>query len=87
MPRVIYCIHALSSHLFKMGKAPLIHDVFGKAVFTGKFSNFVFRFNLYYSKYLSIHNNYYNFSLQMNNSTLFRKTLKNVSTHCRRSKR
>ncbi|XP_068626808.1 ras GTPase-activating-like protein IQGAP1 [Battus philenor] len=34
MPRVIYCIHALSSHLFKLGKAPLIHDVFGKAVFT-----------------------------------------------------
>ncbi|KAI5640597.1 GTPase-activator protein for ras-like GTPase domain-containing protein [Phthorimaea operculella] len=34
MPRVIYCLHALSSHLFKLGKAPLIHDVFGKAVFT-----------------------------------------------------
>ncbi|XP_045500512.1 ras GTPase-activating-like protein IQGAP1 [Colias croceus] len=34
MPRVIYCIHALSSHLFKLGKAPIIHDVFGKAVFT-----------------------------------------------------
>lgn len=35
MPRVIYCIHALSSHLFKLGKAPLIHDVFGTAIFTG----------------------------------------------------
>ncbi|CAH2050458.1 unnamed protein product, partial [Iphiclides podalirius] len=34
MPRVVYCIHALSSHLFKLGKAPLIRDVFGKAVFT-----------------------------------------------------
>ncbi|KAJ8736290.1 hypothetical protein PYW08_006946 [Mythimna loreyi] len=34
MPRVIYCIHALSSHLFKLGKAPLIHDLFGKAIFT-----------------------------------------------------
>lgn len=34
MPRVIYCIHALSSHLFKLGKAPLIHDVFGKIAFT-----------------------------------------------------
>ncbi|CAK1540048.1 unnamed protein product [Leptosia nina] len=34
MPRVIYCLHALSSHLFKLGKAPLITDVFGKAVFT-----------------------------------------------------
>ncbi|KAL0901487.1 hypothetical protein ABMA27_006732 [Loxostege sticticalis] len=34
MPRVIYCIHALSSHLFKLGKAPLIHDVFGTAIFT-----------------------------------------------------
>lgn len=37
MPRVIYCLHALSSHLFKLGKAPIIHDVFGKAVFTGIF--------------------------------------------------
>lgn len=36
MPRVIYCIHALSSHLFKLGKAPLIQDVFGTAIFTGK---------------------------------------------------
>ncbi|XP_052757623.1 ras GTPase-activating-like protein IQGAP1 isoform X2 [Galleria mellonella] len=34
MPRVIYCLHALSTHLFKLGKAPLIHDVFGTAVFT-----------------------------------------------------
>ncbi|KAG6440461.1 ras GTPase-activating-like protein IQGAP1 [Manduca sexta] len=34
MPKVIYCIHALSSHLFKLGKAPLIHDVFGKVTFT-----------------------------------------------------
>ncbi|XP_053620170.1 ras GTPase-activating-like protein IQGAP1 [Plodia interpunctella] len=34
MPRVIYCLHALSSHLFKLGKAPLIRDVFGTAVFT-----------------------------------------------------
>lgn len=37
MPKVIYCLHALSSHLFKIGKAPLIHDVFGKAVFTGNY--------------------------------------------------
>lgn len=36
MPKVVYCLHALSSHLFKLGKAPLIRDVFGKAVFTGK---------------------------------------------------
>ncbi|XP_046964971.1 ras GTPase-activating-like protein IQGAP1 [Vanessa cardui] len=34
MPKVIYCLHALSSHLFKIGKAPLIHDLFGKAIFT-----------------------------------------------------
>ncbi|GBP92748.1 Ras GTPase-activating-like protein IQGAP2 [Eumeta japonica] len=34
MPRLIYCVHALSSHLFKLGKAPLIRDVFGKAIFT-----------------------------------------------------
>lgn len=39
MPKVIYCLHALSSHLFKLGKAPLIHDVFGKAVFTGENEN------------------------------------------------
>ncbi|XP_063616676.1 ras GTPase-activating-like protein IQGAP1 [Cydia splendana] len=34
IPRLIYCIHALSTHLFKLGKAPLIQDVYGKAVFT-----------------------------------------------------
>lgn len=41
MPKVIYCLHALSSHLFKLGKAPIIHDVFGKAVFTGIFSSLI----------------------------------------------
>lgn len=35
MPRVIYCIHALSTHLFKLGKAPQIQDLFGKVNFTG----------------------------------------------------
>lgn len=34
MPRVIYCIHALSSHLFKLGKAPQIQDLYGKVNFT-----------------------------------------------------
>ncbi|XP_069669169.1 ras GTPase-activating-like protein IQGAP1 isoform X2 [Periplaneta americana] len=34
MPRVIYCLHALSTHLFKLGKAPLIQDLFGKVSFT-----------------------------------------------------
>jgi hypothetical protein len=36
MPRVIYCIHALSSHLFRLGKAPAMGDLYGKAYFTGK---------------------------------------------------
>lgn len=35
MPRVIYCIHALSTHLFKLGKAPQIQDLYGKVNFTG----------------------------------------------------
>lgn len=35
MPRAIYCIHALSSHLFKLGKAPQIQDLYGKVNFTG----------------------------------------------------
>lgn len=35
MPRVIYCIHALSTHLFKLGKAPKIQDLYGKINFTG----------------------------------------------------
>jgi hypothetical protein len=35
MPRVIYCLHALSTHLFKLGKAPLIQDLYGKVNFTG----------------------------------------------------
>uniref|UniRef100_A0A1B6HW78 Ras-GAP domain-containing protein n=1 Tax=Homalodisca liturata TaxID=320908 RepID=A0A1B6HW78_9HEMI len=34
MPRVIYCIHALSSHLFKLGKTPQIQDLYGKVTFT-----------------------------------------------------
>lgn len=37
MPRVIYCIHALSTHLFKLGKAPQIQDLYGKVNFTGTY--------------------------------------------------
>ncbi|KAL2295627.1 hypothetical protein Nmel_018742 [Mimus melanotis] len=34
MPRVIYCIHALSFYLFKLGLAPPIQDLYGKVNFT-----------------------------------------------------
>ncbi|NXD44907.1 IQGA3 protein, partial [Copsychus sechellarum] len=34
MPRVIYCIHALSFYLFKLGLAPPIQDLYGKVKFT-----------------------------------------------------
>ncbi|KAK2582629.1 hypothetical protein KPH14_004911 [Odynerus spinipes] len=34
MPRVIYCVHALSTHLFKLGRAPKIQDLYGKINFT-----------------------------------------------------
>ncbi|NXB94605.1 IQGA3 protein, partial [Vidua chalybeata] len=34
MPRVIYCIHALSFYLFKLGLAPQIQDLYGKVNFT-----------------------------------------------------
>uniref|UniRef100_A0A8C3STM0 IQ motif containing GTPase activating protein 3 n=1 Tax=Chelydra serpentina TaxID=8475 RepID=A0A8C3STM0_CHESE len=34
MPRVIYCIHALSLYLFKLGLAPQIQDLYGKVNFT-----------------------------------------------------
>ncbi|NXT72589.1 IQGA3 protein, partial [Chaetops frenatus] len=34
MPRVVYCIHALSFYLFKLGLAPLIQDLYGKVDFT-----------------------------------------------------
>ncbi|XP_059474142.1 ras GTPase-activating-like protein IQGAP1 isoform X2 [Neocloeon triangulifer] len=34
MPRVIYCIHALSTHLFRLGKTPAMGDLYGKAYFT-----------------------------------------------------
>ncbi|XP_048144938.1 ras GTPase-activating-like protein IQGAP3 [Corvus hawaiiensis] len=34
MPRVVYCIHALSLYLFKLGLAPLIQDLYGKVDFT-----------------------------------------------------
>uniref|UniRef100_A0A672HSN4 IQ motif containing GTPase activating protein 1 n=1 Tax=Salarias fasciatus TaxID=181472 RepID=A0A672HSN4_SALFA len=37
MPRCIYCIHALSLYLFKLGLAPQIQDLYGKVDFTGKF--------------------------------------------------
>ncbi|KAH0509022.1 Ras GTPase-activating-like protein IQGAP1 [Microtus ochrogaster] len=36
MPRCIYCIHALSLYLFKLGLAPQIQDLYGKVDFTGK---------------------------------------------------
>ncbi|XP_077181510.1 ras GTPase-activating-like protein IQGAP3 [Paroedura picta] len=36
MPRVIYCIHALSLYLFKLGLAPQIQDLYGKVNFTDK---------------------------------------------------
>ncbi|XP_012270076.1 ras GTPase-activating-like protein IQGAP1 [Orussus abietinus] len=41
MPRVIYCIHALSTHLFKQGKAPQIQDLYGKVNFTDEEINTV----------------------------------------------
>ncbi|KAM5256188.1 ras GTPase-activating-like protein IQGAP3 [Ctenodactylus gundi] len=34
MPRVVYCIHALSLFLFRLGLAPQIHDLYGKVKFT-----------------------------------------------------
>ncbi|NP_001082588.1 IQ motif containing GTPase activating protein 2 S homeolog [Xenopus laevis] len=34
IPRVIYCIHALSLYLFKLGIAPQIQDLLGKVDFT-----------------------------------------------------
>ncbi|XP_039224578.1 ras GTPase-activating-like protein IQGAP3 isoform X1 [Crotalus tigris] len=34
MPRVVYCIHALSLYLFKCGLAPQIQDLYGKVDFT-----------------------------------------------------
>ncbi|KZC12883.1 Ras GTPase-activating-like protein IQGAP1 [Dufourea novaeangliae] len=43
MPRVIYCIHALSTHLFKLGKAPQIQDLYGKVNFTEEEINTVSR--------------------------------------------
>uniref|UniRef100_A0A673JJ39 Ras GTPase-activating-like protein IQGAP1 n=1 Tax=Sinocyclocheilus rhinocerous TaxID=307959 RepID=A0A673JJ39_9TELE len=36
MPRCIYCIHALSLYLFKLGLAPQITDLYGKVAFTGE---------------------------------------------------
>ncbi|KAE8588354.1 hypothetical protein XENTR_v10022477 [Xenopus tropicalis] len=34
MPRVVYCIHALSLYLFRLGLAPQIQDLYGKVNFT-----------------------------------------------------
>ncbi|GLD68712.1 ras GTPase-activating-like protein IQGAP3 [Lates japonicus] len=34
MPRAVYCIHALSLYLYRLGLAPQIHDLYGKVKFT-----------------------------------------------------
>ncbi|XP_028984021.1 ras GTPase-activating-like protein IQGAP3 isoform X1 [Betta splendens] len=34
MPRAVYCIHALSMFLYRLGLAPQIHDLYGKVKFT-----------------------------------------------------
>ncbi|XP_071844396.1 ras GTPase-activating-like protein IQGAP1 isoform X4 [Apostichopus japonicus] len=34
MPRMVYCVHALSLYLFKLGIAPQIQDLYGKVEFT-----------------------------------------------------
>ncbi|XP_047216426.1 ras GTPase-activating-like protein IQGAP3 isoform X2 [Girardinichthys multiradiatus] len=34
MPRAVYCIHALSLYLYRLGLAPPIHDLYGKVKFT-----------------------------------------------------
>ncbi|KAM4600495.1 ras GTPase-activating-like protein IQGAP3 [Polymixia lowei] len=34
MPRAVYCIHAFSLYLFRLGLAPQIHDLYGKVKFT-----------------------------------------------------
>ncbi|KAG7474578.1 ras GTPase-activating IQGAP3 [Solea senegalensis] len=34
MPRAVYCIHALSLYLYRLGVAPQIHDLYGKVKFT-----------------------------------------------------
>ncbi|KAJ8005733.1 hypothetical protein DPEC_G00120970 [Dallia pectoralis] len=36
MPKVVYCIHALSLYLYKLGIAPQIQDLLGKVPFTEK---------------------------------------------------
>uniref|UniRef100_A0A8C4QXK5 Uncharacterized protein n=1 Tax=Eptatretus burgeri TaxID=7764 RepID=A0A8C4QXK5_EPTBU len=36
MPKAIYCIHALSLYLFKLGVAPQIQDLYGKIDFTAE---------------------------------------------------
>eukprot|EP00079_Xenopus_tropicalis_P008851 XP_002932312.2 PREDICTED: ras GTPase-activating-like protein IQGAP1 [Xenopus tropicalis] len=41
MPRCIYCIHALSLYLFKLGLAPQIQDLYGKVEFTAEEINFM----------------------------------------------
>ncbi|KAM4748418.1 ras GTPase-activating-like protein IQGAP1 [Rhinophrynus dorsalis] len=41
MPRCIYCIHALSLYLFKLGLAPQIQDLYGKVEFTEEQINFM----------------------------------------------
>lgn len=39
MPKTVYCVHALSLYLFKLGKAPQMKDLYGIAEFTGLLQN------------------------------------------------
>uniref|UniRef100_A0A8C5I8E8 IQ motif containing GTPase activating protein 2 n=1 Tax=Gouania willdenowi TaxID=441366 RepID=A0A8C5I8E8_GOUWI len=55
MPKVVYCIHALSLYLYKLGIAPQIQDLLGKVAFTGN-TNTYYGFELSLGKLLTLNN-------------------------------
>lgn len=48
MPKLVYCIHALSLFLHKLGKAPLIQNLVGKAEFTGLSFHWYFLLSIHF---------------------------------------
>ena len=55
MPRVIYCIHGLSMFLYKLGRAPPMQDLSGKAKFT---SDEISAMSSALARYTKYHNMY-----------------------------
>lgn len=58
MPRVVFCLHALSLYLFRLGIAPQIQNLYGKVMFSGGSYSVILAYlfiYLFYSGFLTLH--------------------------------